>query len=82
MTGTSAVEETAVITSRTATPESQNPSDQQTGELLHILGLADQTRTSSPSPPHPHSGAKLQDEPLARSTTEATASGRLSLWTT
>lgn len=49
MTGTSAVEETAVITSRTATPESQSPSDQQTGELLHILGFADQLNTAVPA---------------------------------
>ncbi|MGI8846350.1 MAG: Mu transposase C-terminal domain-containing protein, partial [Thermoleophilaceae bacterium] len=49
MTGTSDVEETAVITSRTAVLESQSPSDQQTGELLHILGLADQLNTAVPA---------------------------------
>lgn len=49
MTGTSDVEETAVITSRTTAPESQSPSDQQTGELLHILGLADQLNTAVPA---------------------------------
>jgi putative transposase len=50
MTGTGAIEDVAVITARTAGQPELEASDQQTGELLHVLGLADRLNTAITGP--------------------------------
>lgn len=50
LTATSLLEEVSVITARTAGHPAQAAGDQQTGELLHVLGLGDRLNTALPAP--------------------------------